>query len=777
MRPAGILGCRSLRASLPTRATLAAVALLAAVPVARRAWAQPLAPSSSAAPPAVAPKLVPPRLLSSPDVDYPREASGEATVVLALTIDASGDVKEAAATEGAEPFASAAIAAARTWRFDPATRDGAPIPSKIRFRVSFKAPVVTPAPVPTPEPAAVPVPGSKPAAGAGETPAGTANATPIEVLVEGEKLAPAVTSFSRAEVRQLPGAFGDPFRAIEALPGVTPIVSGLPFFYVRGAPPGNVGYFLDGIRVPYLFHVGLGPSVIHPGMVDRVDLYPGGYPARFGRYAGGIVSGETTAPRTDLHGEGNIRIFDAGALVEDGFANGKGTVLLGGRYAYTAAVFSLIAKDTKLDYRDYQARITYDLTDKDRLTLFSFGSYDLLGQTKNGLFSTAFGQEFYRVDLRYDHTFGPGTGLRWAVTFGWDQTKIGELRNGTDRMIGTRVELRHTLSSRALFRSGVDVVSDLDALSKPVYGDADNPDVKNFALLFPSRTDFAGGVWADVVYTPDPLVEVTPGVRADFFKSAGASKASVDPRLAMRFKVNDTFKIIHAYGLAHQAPSFIVPVPGLTPGTLANGLQSSFQTSAGVEIALPENTTATMTGFHNAFFDMTDAIGSGSLGGGSGILSDNRAAGRAFGFELFVRRRLTRRFGGFLSYTLSRSTRTIGGSTFVANFDRTHVANFALAYELGRNWRAGSRLVLYTGAPQIRTAPEGLITPPPTLTPNRDPLFYRIDVRLEKRWNFGERYWLAFVAEFLNATLHKETVNGQQIGPVAIPSVGLEGGL
>ena len=115
--------------------------------------------------------------------------------------------------------------------------------------------------------------------------------------MRGERPEPSRTAtLTRDEVREIPGAFGDPFRAIEALPGVTPIVSGLPFFFVRGAPPGNVGYFLDGIRVPLLFHVGVGPSVIHPGLIDRVDLYPGGYPARFGRFAGGIVSGETLEP-------------------------------------------------------------------------------------------------------------------------------------------------------------------------------------------------------------------------------------------------------------------------------------------------------------------------------------------------------------------------------------------------------------------------------------------------------------------------------------------------
>ena len=56
-------------------------------------------------------------------------------------------------------------------------------------------------------------------------------------------------------------------------------------------------------------------------------------------------------------------------------------------------------------------------------------------------------------------------------------------------------------------------------------------------------------------------------------------------------------------------------------------------------------------------------------------------------------------------------------------------------------------------------------------------MFYRIDVRLEKRWNYSNSRWLSFVAEMLNATLHKEVLMGHEIGPVSIPSIGLEGGL
>src|ERR1700730_4968261 len=66
-----------------------------------------------------------------------------------------------------------------------------------------------------------------------------------EVTVKGVRPEPDRHEMTGGEVRQMPGSFGDAFRAIEALPGVIPIVSGLPYFLVRGAPPGNTGFFID----------------------------------------------------------------------------------------------------------------------------------------------------------------------------------------------------------------------------------------------------------------------------------------------------------------------------------------------------------------------------------------------------------------------------------------------------------------------------------------------------------------------------------------------------
>jgi hypothetical protein len=178
--------------------------------------------------------------------------------------------------------------------------------------------------------------------------------------------------------------------------------------------------------------------------------------------------------------------------------------------------------------------------------------------------------------------------------------------------------------------------------------------------------------------------------------------------------------------------------------------------------------------------DRSGGGGQGADGGGTTSAADALAArtnGQAYGLELFFKRRLTSRIGGFLSYTLSRSVRSYGGSNFVAAFDRTHVLNGAIAYNLGRNWRAGTRLTFYTGLPK---APD-----PTDPSSTRLPPFFKLDLRVEKRWQLGPRAHFSFVAEWMNATLSKEAVSTtctlrgcetQTIGPITIPSLGIEGG-
>lgn len=752
------------------RAARAALVAAACASVVAPALAQPTKEDS----PRVAQQVELPEPAGETAVSYPEGASGDAEVVLELTIDETGAVTTAKAVRGAAPFAEAAEAAALSWTFRPATRAGVPVAARIRFLVRFveeNAPEPA-APVTKPEPA----PEAKPTQSRPRRPP---PAEAVEVTVEGERAPPASNTLTRAEVRQLPGAFGDPFRAIEVMPGVTPMATGVPYFFVRGAPPGNVGHFLDGIRVPQLYHVAAGPSVVHPAMVRRVDLYPGGYPARFGRFSGGIVSGETNAPRYDFHGEASLRLVDAGALLEGPFADGRGSALVGGRYSYTGAIVSLLSPDVEVQYWDYQGRAEYRISDVDRLQLFAFGAYDFLGEkTPNGT-DVVLATQFHRVDLRWDRALDDGTELRNAITLGEDRTRgdddAGFVRS---RSLRWRSELTHR-AGPATWRGGADAKVewyDLDVVPDP----EDLEDTELLLELFPPRRDVTWGTWADVVLGPAPGITVTPGLRVDVFSSAGDTAVGVDPRISARFEVSRRLALLHAFGVVHQPPSFLVPVPALNVSGIQGGLQRSLQYSSGAEWKLPEAITAGVTGFTNVHLNMTDPVGAQRGGGVESERFRRRAIGSTVGVELFAKRALSKRVGGFFSYTLSRSLRSTGREKFPSAFDRTHVLNLALSWKLGNDWRAGSRMSFYTGFPAEEIS-EGVLR---SRHPERVRPFHRLDGRLEKRWRLGRTGYWSFVVEVLNATLSREVVDvtctdggnctPDEIGPVTIPSVGLE---
>lgn len=798
--------------------TLTAIVLGSTCPTAARAQADVSESASH--------QVVPPRLVSPVVAPYPAGAEGDAAVILAVRVDDSGKVESASVLEGVEPFASVAAESVRGARFVPATREGRPIAAIVRFRVDFTkpAPPTPPPAVPpdaAPEPApALAAPGAAPASA--PAPAPKPVERPIDVLVRGGRSAASGTlsdSLARAEVRQLPGAFGDPFRAIEAMPGMTPVLTGLPYFYVRGAPPANVGYFFDGVRVPYLFHFGLGPAVIHPALIAKTELHRGGYPASLGRYAGGIVDAQSMPASDQLHAEGQLRLIDAGALVEAPFANGKGAALAAGRYSYTAALFSLLSSDTTLDYRDYQARVSYALSERDTISFLGFGAYDFAAQRQSidegpgALVPTTTGQapvvrdvtrvlfasEFHRGDVRWDRVLPHGGRLRAAATVGYDRTRVEARRAAADLMTGARVELTQPIASGVLLRAGADVVVDqYRADSLPAYADDDDV-VARQRSIFVNRVDFATGARIDAVLSMIPKLEVVPGARFDAYGSGTARAVAVDPRLAARVLVSDRVRIVHAYGVASQPPSTPITLPGITLANLRGGLQRAVQTSAGVEADLPHDFSATAAVFHNAFYGLNDALGTAQIELVDIERSDSlltKSRGSAFGLELGLRRKLTQRIAGLASYTLSHSNRTAEGRRFVSSYDRPHVLTAAISVDLGKGWRTGTRFVGYSGIPMRpapRVFPEQIVGVPP----ERTPTFVRLDLRVEKRWRVGKTGWVSAVLEALNATLSREVTGyacstavvvpgaaplgdarcaERVVGPVSVPSLGVEGG-
>jgi TonB family protein len=717
------------------------------------------APDPSGPPADAQAQVSPPSVLSAPLV-YPTGAKGSARVLLELVIERDGSVRSAHVVFGLEPFASAALEAARSFRFEPAQRNGQPVPARIRFEVEY-TPLPAPAPIPGPEP----IPQIAP----------PVRVTHVQVLGD---VVPGAVGLSSGEARILPGAFGDPFRAVSVLPGVGPLVTGLPVFYVRGAPPGNLGFYIDGIRVPLLFHAFLGPAVIHPRLIERTELYAGGYPASFGRFAGGIVSAELSEPRGELNGEWSVRLVDAGLFVDVPFANGKGNLIAAGRYSYTALLVSLLS-NARLDYWDYQLLASYDLSPRDRVSLFSFGAYDFAGgRTPSPMEQTTVGDGdsavlFHRIDARYDHRYSEGTRLRAAGTLGLDVTR-GAQGRVRDRLGAARVEFESRLGPSTLLRAGASVGTDRYDLQL-------DPNTEHFldvVQLFPSRTDSVVGGYADLVLDVARGVTVTPGLRLDHYASLSHTALGVSPRLSASFRLNHEITIEHAFGVADQPPSFVPGVPGVAVAGLPGGLQRSVQSSAGVRAELPASFQGRLTLFQNAFFQLTDPFGQTQDLDLDAEEARIRSLGHSYGLELLLQRPLTRRFGGMLSYTLSRSTRSHDRIHTLSGYDRPHVLNAGVSYELGAHFLASGQGVFYSGVPGSRAYGERRL-----FDQSRAPPFFRMDLRLEKRFVLDSGAWWSIVAEVLNATLSREvlrrpcerTCKNDYVGPIVLPSLGVSG--
>jgi hypothetical protein len=242
---------------------------------------------------------------------------------------------------------------------------------------------------------------------------------------------------------------------------------------------------------------------------------------------------------------------------------------------------------------------------------------------------------------------------------------------------------------------------------------------------------------------------------------------------------------VSTLGVAHQEPTYVVPIPGLRITPNAQGLQKVYSISQGAELRLPGSLKARLTGFFQADRAVSDFVA--TCGASLACTSVATVDGSTYGLELLVERALTRRLGGWLSYTLSRAQRVLDNAAYLSPFDRTHVVSAVVHYDLGRGYGAGLRGTYYTGRPDVPPVAVATTALPRASEQRRLPDYYRLDARLDKRWNLGDGKWLTAVAEFFDATLTREAVDykcnfvtrlcvAEYVGPIALPSVGLEGG-
>jgi TonB family protein len=280
-------------------------------------------------------------------------AGATASVDLLLSIAVDGTVTAATVVEsGGEDFDRAAIQAARSFRFTPATDEaGRPVPVSIVWRTVFepsRAPVVAVEGVVksagtrelvgdfdllltqgearrvaiTGPDGAFSVAGLSPGPWTVEVvePGWSADPVSVEVVegrvvsltlrptltrpweqgadevsetveVLGQAVAAEVTerTLTQEEARYLPGTNGDVVKVVQNLPGVARPPLGIGQLIIRGTAPEDSAYYLDGAPIPLVFHFAGFSTVLNGDAIEEIAFLPGNYGVRYGRTLGGVV--------------------------------------------------------------------------------------------------------------------------------------------------------------------------------------------------------------------------------------------------------------------------------------------------------------------------------------------------------------------------------------------------------------------------------------------------------------------------------------------------------
>ena len=101
-----------------------------------------------------------------------------------------------------------------------------------------------------------------------------------------------------ADIDVVPGAHDDALRALKSLPGLASNASGRP--YIRGSLADDVLVRYDGITLLDPFHLKNYQSLISaidPAAVQRIEVFSGGFPVRYGTRSGGVI--DITPPSRD----------------------------------------------------------------------------------------------------------------------------------------------------------------------------------------------------------------------------------------------------------------------------------------------------------------------------------------------------------------------------------------------------------------------------------------------------------------------------------------------
>ena len=568
-------------------------------------------------------------------------------------------------------------------------------------------------------------------------------------------MAMSVQTLDMITIKKIPALMGevDVIKSITLLPGVQSASEGSSGFSVRGGATDHNLILLDGAPIYNASHFLGFFSVFNNDVVKDATLYKGDIPANFGGRLSSVLDVTVKDEMPKRFGiQGGIGLVTSHLMLETPLFDHKTSVMLAGRRTYAGLVLPFLGEDlnkSKINFYDVNAKVTQSLGKNDRLFLSFYNGHDQFSMQQ--MIGLGYGNT--SATLRWSHIFSDrltsnlsliGSRYRYDIDINYSPYDFS-IKAGTDAL-SLNYDFYMHWNDRHVSKFGLTtgiqsyLQGELNDRGGAISQYLQIDQTKSVA-----RKGLEHGLYFTHDYTPTPRLTFRAGMRLSCFQNIGAEEFYVvdpvlyfvldtiqygkgevfnteinpEPRVAAMFQLDEHSSVKASYSRTVQYAQVASSATGGLPfdvwfpvspnvkpqkcdqfalGYFRNFLNDAIETSVEVYYKNMKN----VIDFKDNAITYANMALDAELRTGKG---------RSFGVELLVRKSVGK-FTGWISYTYSRSFRTIKGISYGKEYrspyDRPHNFVIVANYDISRRISVAANWIYNTGQPV--TFPSGQYT-------------------------------------------------------------------
>jgi len=547
---------------------------------------------------------------------------------------------------------------------------------------------------------------------------------------------------SLSDIENNPGSNRDIAKVIQSFPGIGSIPNFRNDIIIRGGGPSEAVFYLDEIEIPNINHFATQGSsggragIINADFISAVDFYSGAFPANRPDALSGLFElSQVDGNKEKLKVRATLGASEV-ALTADGPIGEKTSYILSARRSYLQFLFDAIGLPFLPTFTDYQFKLKTKINSNNEIKIISLGALDE--------FALNLGLENPTEEQKYILDFLP-VNEQWSYAIGAVYKHFNN--KGFQEIVLSRNMLNN--SSYKFLNNDETQQQILDYLSQEIenkFRFENTSRLNGYKLTFAinseyakynNNTDrlvFANGGLLNINYSSEfDLVKygasaqvskdyfsdrltLSVGIRSDgnnYSKSMSNLIDQISPRFSAKYSITKSLSANFNVGRYFALPAYTTMGYKNPEGILINKQNNlkyiqSDQIIGGFQYTVNPNVIFTFETFGKFYskypFSVKDSISLANKGSEDGVIGDEEVVstgeGRAYGFELLNRTKISNKFNLIVAYTWVNSTfKDKTGVYIPTTWDSRHIISVTGGFTLKGNWSIGAKWRFVSGLP------------------------------------------------------------------------------